>query len=256
MNNIFTIGEIAQLLNVPTPTLRFWEEKGLFSVAKDSNRYRKYTLSDLVQIADIIFYRNIGIPIKEVLYLQRCTLPQYEQALLDVKTQLAAKAEEYQRMYQHTLRQQLRLKELLTLMDREFFQEDIPFHAVAAFDFREKEKLIQYSSDPTSYVRYFDTQDMSTEARGIILPLEQARSSLLWQKEEGQTFLTFLIREKTEHGYASDVNKKLAQVPKGYRTGVMLAQYLLTAFEDGERIDYLKAYVAVEPIEPHLSDKP
>ena len=29
---LFSIREIAQLLNVPAPTLRFWEEKGLFSV--------------------------------------------------------------------------------------------------------------------------------------------------------------------------------------------------------------------------------
>ena len=34
MEELFTIGEVARLLDVPTATLRFWEEKGLFSVEK------------------------------------------------------------------------------------------------------------------------------------------------------------------------------------------------------------------------------
>ena len=34
MNHMFSIGDIARLLNVPTATLRFWEEKGLLTVEK------------------------------------------------------------------------------------------------------------------------------------------------------------------------------------------------------------------------------
>lgn len=50
-NNIkqsFSIGEIAELLNIPTSTLRFWEKKGLFSIPKSDNRYRMYSYLDLV----------------------------------------------------------------------------------------------------------------------------------------------------------------------------------------------------------------
>ena len=61
-----TIGEISEILNVPTSTLRFWEEKGLFQVAKGLNSYRSYTTTDLIHIADILFYRNMGIPVKDV----------------------------------------------------------------------------------------------------------------------------------------------------------------------------------------------
>ena len=67
-NNIkqsFSIGEIAELLNIPTSTLRFWEKKGLFSIPKSDNRYRMYSYLDLIQIADIIFYRNLGVPVNE-----------------------------------------------------------------------------------------------------------------------------------------------------------------------------------------------
>mgnify|MGYP000703633236 FL=1 len=34
-----------------------------------------------------------------------------------------------------------------------------------------------------------------------------------------------------------------------YRTGVLLAQYLLTATEEGQRIDYLKGYLEVFPLQ-------
>ena len=64
--NVFSIGDISRLLNVPTATLRFWEEKGLFSVGKGKNRYRRYTVHNLAEIADVMFFRNLGIPVSRV----------------------------------------------------------------------------------------------------------------------------------------------------------------------------------------------
>ena len=44
----FSIGEIAELLNISTSKLRFWEKKGLFSITKSDNHYRTYSYLDLI----------------------------------------------------------------------------------------------------------------------------------------------------------------------------------------------------------------
>lgn len=243
MNNTFTVGEIAQLLNIPTATLRFWEEKGLFSVAKAPNRYRRYTLRNLVQIADMSFYRHLGIPIKEAKNFEGFSVSQHRETLLELQEELERKIRENQETIRLAQTQIRRLDELIRLMDQEYMIEEIPFHAVGPFDFQEKDKLIRYTQDPSLYVRYYDTRDMKSEARGIIVPPDEP-GPLLWKKRSGKRYLTFLIREKVEQDYQSDLPEKLASVQEP--GGVLLAEYLTTASEGGERIDYLKAYLELE----------
>ena len=61
-----TIGEISEILNITPSTLRFWEKENLFHVSKKSNHYRTYTNTDLIDIADILYYRNLGVPVKDI----------------------------------------------------------------------------------------------------------------------------------------------------------------------------------------------
>ena len=249
MNHMFSIGDIARLLNVPTATLRFWEEKGLFTVEKGKNRYRRYNVRNLAEIADVIFFRNLGIPVSRVGALGSSTLEEYACHLQDTQDQLKEKIHTYSQMYGRTEQQLLHLQEVRALMQCTFQLEEVPFCAVYAFDYGEKDKLLRYTQDPSCYVRYFDTRDMSTEMRGIIMPPDQASGSLLWEKSSDSRFVTFLIREKVDQNYESDVTQTLAYLQRRYHTGHLLARYLLSAEEDGVRMDYLKAYLEIWPRE-------
>ena len=66
MENYLSIGEVSRLLNIPEHTLRYWQDAGIFSVRQEMNNYRKYTMADLLNIAEVAFYRNIGIPVKQM----------------------------------------------------------------------------------------------------------------------------------------------------------------------------------------------
>ena len=39
MEDALSIGEVAELLEIPAATIRFWEDAGLFSVTKKKNRF-------------------------------------------------------------------------------------------------------------------------------------------------------------------------------------------------------------------------
>lgn len=246
MKENFSIGKVAELLDIPAATIRFWEDAGLFSVKKKTNHYRTYTPRDLVQIADIVFFRKSGVPVKQISHLNRCSAEHYQQELQCLEQHLDEKRKQYEQMYQRNKQQMARIQEVLRLRHEFGQREEVPFQKIASFDYREKEKLLQYSSDPSVYVRYFDTRDMSTETRCIIVPPDYSGSDLYWEKEKHSVFLTFLIREQVEKDYQSDVLESLAAVQKQHRTGVLLAQYLFTAEEEGCLTDYLKGYVEIK----------
>ena len=66
MEKYLSIGEVSRLLDIPESTLRFWQDKGIFSVEKGENNYRQYTVYDLTNIAEIAFYRNLGMPVRQM----------------------------------------------------------------------------------------------------------------------------------------------------------------------------------------------
>ena len=249
----FSIGEIAELLNISTSKLRFWEKKGLFSITKSDNHYRTYSYLDLIQIADLIFYRNLGVPVNEVCEFANCSTEEYDQYLLEIQAHLSEKIKEYQKMYLRTLEQRLRLQDLNLLQGCGPLEEEIPFSAVAPFDFLEKDKMRQYIQNPSLYVWYLDTRESSEGCRGIITSPQEYHGSLLWKKKHEQTWMTFLVRARAEEDYAWDAQETLNQIKCFHSTGIMLARHLLTAFENGKQIEYLKAYVEIlddPPMDP------
>lgn len=247
MKKSLTISEIAQILNVSAPTLRFWEEKGLFKVSKSDNLYRQYTFGDLIHIADIIFYRNLGISISKLKFFDSLTLSQYDETLEDAKVKLEKQIQDYNTMYSRVLSKKNALQEIVNLekLGSSFRYEDIPFNNVVSFDYTEKEKVRSYTKDTSLYVRYFDTKDMESEARGIIVDTSNVKDKLLWQKKDYRRYATFLIKEKVDQGYLSDISEMLSKVKETHQTGILLARYLLTATVNGDRVDYLKAYAEI-----------
>lgn len=67
MKEKWSIGEVAKLFEVSTDTLRYYEKIGLLSSHKDrDNGYRYYYYDEIVLLMDILFFRNMEIPVKEI----------------------------------------------------------------------------------------------------------------------------------------------------------------------------------------------
>ena len=100
MEKYLSIGEVSRLLDIPESTLRFWQDKGIFSVEKGENNYRQYTVYDLTNIAEIAFYRNLGMPVRQMGRFNQFCLEDYDKVLGSVKDTLQAKIEMYTAMYE------------------------------------------------------------------------------------------------------------------------------------------------------------
>ena len=67
MKEYYNIKEVARLLQIPTSTLRYWDDEGVIHAERDGeNNYRKFSLSSIIELSMVSFYRNIGIPIRDL----------------------------------------------------------------------------------------------------------------------------------------------------------------------------------------------
>ncbi len=63
----YTIKQLAELAGVTTRTLRFYNEIGLLSPAQTGeNGYRLYNQGSLLQLQQILFYRELDVPLKDI----------------------------------------------------------------------------------------------------------------------------------------------------------------------------------------------
>lgn len=63
----YTINELAKLSNVTTRTLRYYDQLGLLIPAQiGHNGYRYYNRENLLRLQQILFFRELDVPLKEI----------------------------------------------------------------------------------------------------------------------------------------------------------------------------------------------
>ena len=143
MEDIFSIGEVSKLLDVPAATIRFWEQEGLLSPRKEANRYRAYGPRELAEIADVVFLRSTGVPVKRILQMRSFDLEQYQDGLNQLEDYMRSHLETCQRICGQIQRQMANTHEILRLQQEPYRSEEVPFEKIARFAFHEREKLLR-----------------------------------------------------------------------------------------------------------------
>lgn len=67
MSKFYSISEVAEVFNISTNKVRFYEKKGLIKPKRnDENDYRYYSEHDLIKLQTIIMYRELNLPIDSI----------------------------------------------------------------------------------------------------------------------------------------------------------------------------------------------
>ncbi len=123
MNERWTIGEVAKLFHVSTDTLRYYEKIGLLSSKKNKeNGYRYYCYDEIIRIMDILFFRNLELPVKEI----KRVLTQLD--ITDIKNLLL----DSQDIVEHRIQELIRLKQQI---NQAAYQYNLCEESVGKFKF-------------------------------------------------------------------------------------------------------------------------
>lgn len=247
----FQIGEIARFFDIPASTLRYWEEKGVLNPEKRSeNHYREYTIEDLMTISDVIFYKNLGLQLKEICEMDGSSPAQHGRLFAEKLSELERQQELLVRRMEKLRRHMQAVITLNDLKEHPYQVSDIDTECIVSFDLIEREKLRQYIENPYLYSRVQHSQTLPREQRGLTIPAEMRpsfpESSILWQKRSTR-YVTFLMKEEVAAGFPNDLREHLAHIQEIFCTGAIISRFLLCAQENGKTFDFYKTFVEIVP---------
>lgn len=98
MKQLFTIGEISKIFNIPAATLRYYDSLGLFKPAykDEQTSYRYYSIDQFEKLSNIRYLRQMGVPLQETKNINEKMTPESYLQLL--KKQHDKAVQEYNRL--------------------------------------------------------------------------------------------------------------------------------------------------------------
>lgn len=247
MEKLFRIGEIADLLQIPTSKLRFWEQQGLLQLNRnDENNYRQYSFLDLLRITDVIFYRNLHFSTKELQQLFRLSAEELEKELEGKQTEIEQQLTALQKTKQEIQIRRNHLHEAVRLQQHPYQPGTPDFQRIRLFREEEQADWQQSLLDQYTSIGYQPDADSDMV---YCLPAEDGEP-YIWQKEKDQYYVEALLRFGAQAKKDSNTLEHCQHLQElGWQTGTIVSRYLFTALQDGIDYDYHKGWIAVEKIQ-------
>lgn len=245
MKQPLSIGEISKLLNVPKSTLRYWDSEGLIELNRnDGNKYREYSRHTLVGLSDLVYYRSINMPIKEMKRLKEVNPLQLKDILNELGNNIN---EEINRLLHSKLELENRIQNMecyLQLVQNPYQQEKIDFEKLYSFDYNSPKAWADCINDQYENIIYYEKGSKAPEI--CMTKAYSKESRLLWEsKDEHQSYITFPLAVQYGNPLALDFTPHFNQLlTMGYETKHIFGRYLFSAY-DGRHCDFYKGYAEI-----------
>lgn len=244
MDKTFRIGEIADFFNIPSSTLRYWNDKGVLKSKKNiENNYREYDFMDLIEISDVIFYKTLGIPLKQISSIENMELKEYKELFELHKISLDNELELLNRRIEKLKKHQSAIDEVIRLKDSGIKYGSIDIDTICGFELTEINKISLYISDPSLYIRVHDSDNLKYEKRGIIIESFN-NEDIIWKKRTDK-YAIFLMKEEVSEKWENNLCEYITKIKEDYNTGKILSRFLCRASENGKIFDFYKCYVEI-----------
>lgn len=245
MSQTYTIKEISELFNIPKSTLRYWESEGLISsIRNDYNNYREYTNENLIKICDIIFYRNLNIPIKQLSNTWNASIDESKIFFINSCNALENQIKEIEAT---KLKIEQRLENLKTydsLSTTPYKKSSPNFKAITYLHLGRTKNVLRYINDQNLLAFPIRLDQDIVEHYGVISDdIACSDSKVLWsENDSNHEYIECLIRiidSKIDMAY---LHKHINYINSlGKKSGVILAKYLVS----DKDYDYFQSWIEI-----------
>lgn len=238
------LNEIVEEVGMTKRAIKYYEEKGLLKVKKDSNGYRDYSNQDVETLKRISLYRKLGIGIKDIQKL----LQGEDKSIL-------------QRIYEEKVNEKMLQEEEIKAL-KEFIQNGDAAKANELIDYQTVENAIE-SLLPGEWGAYFRNHFKPfLSVRVTSTEQKQALQNLLEYCDKTTIKVPLLTRLGTKIAGGLPVEKKTAEELTAYYRDMDEEQYqkLKEQVKSGVRIKtgimrYHPAFVAQRKMQKELQNK-
>ncbi len=244
MKGFYRTAEVAKLFNIPVATLHYWESEGLFAIKKDpDNGYRVFDMSDVLNIWEVILYRNLQISLRGIRRIMDNSDPVRQGNIYaKQKRDLQQRIDRLELVKRWLGQQEVAVEMVHRLMETPFTFSEPDFSAFAL-------DPLQLDTMQASLREPYDCGllvDGETFVRTHRLKAGDSREPIWTQPGNGQLYAEFLLKVNI-----ADVrDNNLAEVrgtleAMGLRTGRVVARFLLVLGRRERRYEHYRAWIEI-----------
>lgn len=241
----FSIKKAADLVGVNPSTLRYWEQAGLISIQRDKeNEYRRFSIHNLIEASELLFYRNLGVPIKTLKNYRELSVEAFEDILADTQQKVEEQIE-YLKTIRSRLILQRELNETVLELESKPLKPGIPsFTILTELDYEAPDQWNLVAEAPQHYGILIDRARPDIAIEAIADSPHHKNERLLWARESAQPYhyLEGLLKIDTELQSSNAVELFSEAEQLGCTPLRLVGAYLVTA-TDGIRWDYYHAWI-------------
>ncbi|MDO5522108.1 MAG: MerR family transcriptional regulator [bacterium] len=247
MEHYLKINEVSKLFDIPVSTLHYWENIGLFQIKRNKeNRYREYSMTDTLNIWEIMLYRELDIPIQEAKEILDKDVDNLEQVYDANQKKLEEEIKKLKRK-KEKIKEQKRVIGLLKELEQDQFRTSEPDFSICKVDWIQMDTIKESLAHPYNCIMYISDGEKRECTRGIALPPKEDEE-LLWEKKQGQNrYIEFLLKMNVEDSSDNNLSEIICKLREmDIQTGEVIARYLLVANEKGRRMEFYRAWIEIE----------
>lgn len=238
------IGKISEVFKIPSSTLRYWEEQSLLEFPRDKeNNYRFISLKTILRIWDIILYKNLSIPLKEIKIIPHMNIDELECILLQNRKKLIKELSDLEKTIKKIESKEKKIERVKYLKSNPCYIEKYIFPPIKLFNYSEnylsKEMTQFYVSDVDEFVIVIDSEKSIIDYGTFT---SEDENNIFRKKDSCEKlYLKGLL--KVDWDDINNCNELILNAEKlGYKTGAVIGKYLISACEN-KRYDYYEAWV-------------
>lgn len=244
MDGKLLIKEVATILDVAPSAIRYWEKMGLLHLQRDfENDYRYFDSKALLEVLDIVFFRKLQIPIKDLSKHLTSTVCEREEILVSVKKEiqeLILKLQQSESLLNFRLDRIAEVKKLSETIGIKTNQK-MNFTKIESLNLLHEKHTQQYLVDPSHFVLLIDG-DVIRE--GIIVDEDETIDKyIIWQKnKEYQVVFGGLLTVDASNHNKNTLKEIIEDHLIDKYFNYVIAQYLSSGKENNRLVDYYKCW--------------
>ena len=247
---LYDIKDAARCLGVAPSTLRYWESQGLVRAARNrQNDYRQYALHNLLEASEIAFYRQLGVPVRDLAGYRAMSIRTLDDALGRTEEGIGRRIAELEAMRER-LASQRALNSVADDLRRTGMRPGAPaIDRLSDVDYGTPAPWTLLRDEPWRYAVLVDADDPSSVREAVAD--EPGAGPALWRRlpgDDARTCRECLLKTTPELDGSNAADLFAQAASDGLRPRALVGTYLLTASETegGPRWDYYRSWVIGE----------
>lgn len=239
------IGKISEVFKIPSSTLRYWEDQSLLEFPRDKdNNYRFISLKTILRIWDIVLYRNLSIPLKEIKLIPHMNIDELECIFSQNRKKLTKELADLEKTVKKIESKERNIEKVKYLKSNPCYIEKYIFPPIKLFNYSENylsEKMTEfYISDVDEFLVVIDSEKSIIDYGRFI---SEDDKDIFREKDSCEKlYLKGLLKVHADDSN-NNCNELILNAEKlGYKAGTIIGKYLISACED-KRYDYYEAWV-------------